>query len=91
MLISGREGNANLARYRDVPDSQSTISNTLLLLLHDTTFAEPSLFKTHYTEFTIFSTEITQNLSSNHKSNMFTWIIITTTTDFLYQSGHKVV
>lgn len=40
-LISWGGGNANLARYRDVPDSQSTILNTLLLLLHDITFAEP--------------------------------------------------
>lgn len=30
-LISGREENANLARYRDVPDSQRMISNKKLL------------------------------------------------------------
>lgn len=60
MLISGGEGNANLARYRDVPDSQSTISNTLLLPpLHDIIFAETCLFKTAYTGFSFSSIEIT--------------------------------
>lgn len=63
------EGNANLARYRDVPDSQSTISNTLLLLLlHDTTFAESCLFKTNYTGCTFFST---LNVSSNQSMTVY--------------------
>lgn len=88
MLISEGEGNANLARYRDVPDSPSTISNTLLLLLHDTTFAEPCLFQINYTGCTFFSTEITLNVSSNLSMTIYLNNIINL--HFFYQIGHQV-
>lgn len=75
------KANTNLARYRDVPDSQSTISTTLLL--HGATFTEPCPFffffyKEIILDFFFSLLTLTLNASFNTPNNFF------------YQNGDKV-